>query len=258
MHGLGLLDAISEASILQYSDPLDMNKDGISGRPNYVFSHALKREEIGRFGWKANEPTLEDQDAGAFNGDMGLTTNLFPNENCGTDQTVCADLANGGKPEVEDKQMKLMVHYSKFVAVPARRNTEMPNVIKGRELFFEANCHSCHRPTMTTRDDASHKLLSGQKIWPYTDLLLHDMGEELADNRPDGLANGSEWRTPPLWGIGLTGAVNGHEFYMHDGRARSLEEAILWHGGEAEASRESFKSMGAEKRAALLEFLNSL
>ncbi|RZI55067.1 MAG: c-type cytochrome, partial [Pseudomonas sp.] len=258
MHGMGLLDSISEATILENSDPLDMNKDGISGRPNYVFSHSLQRDEIGRFGWKANEPTLHDQDAAAFNGDMGLTTTLFPGENCGTDQSVCKDLPNGGEPEVTDKQLNLMVHYSKFVAVPARRNSELPDVIKGRELFIEANCQSCHRPTMTTRDDASHKLLSGQKIWPYTDLLIHDMGDELADNRPDGLANGSEWRTSPLWGIGLTAAVNGHEFYMHDGRARTLEEAILWHGGEAEASRETFKGMTAENRAALLEFLKSL
>lgn len=258
MHGLGLLDAVSAESILEYADPDDTDQDGISGRPNYVYSRSLKRDEIGRFGWKANQPTLEDQDAGAFNGDMGLTSTLFPDENCTAMQSVCSDLPNGGTPEVEDKQMALVLHYSKFLAVPARRNTDVPEVVQGRELFFEANCQSCHRPTMTTRWDASHKLLSGQTIWPYTDLLLHDMGPELADNRPDGLANGREWRTAPLWGVGLAPVINGHDFYLHDGRARSLEEAILWHGGEAEASREHFKGMTAEQRAALLQFLKSL
>lgn len=257
-HGLGLLDVVEPATILEYVDENDANGDGISGRANYVYSHSQKIEMLGRFGWKAGQPTLRDQDAAAFNGDMGLTSAEFPDQNCSELQTVCKDLPNGGEPEVVEKQMALMVHYSRFLAVPARRDVDDPDVIKGRELFMAANCQSCHRPSMTTSANADHKLLQNQKIWPYTDLLLHDMGEGLADHRPDGLANGFEWRTPPLWGIGLTKAVNGHEFYLHDGRARTLEEAILWHGGEAEKSREAYKGLSEENRRTFVRFLESL
>ncbi|HYX35385.1 MAG TPA: di-heme oxidoredictase family protein [Oligoflexus sp.] len=258
VHGLGLLEAVSPETILESADMDDHNQDGISGTPNYVFSQATQQTEIGRFGWKANQATLHDQDAGAFNGDMGLTTSLAPLENCSSLQTVWTDVPNGGHPEVEDKQFNLVVHYSRFIAVPARRDTDRPEVQAGRKLFFEAGCAACHRPTMTTRTDAAHRLLAQQKIWPYTDLLLHDMGPDLADHRPDGLANGREWRTPPLWGIGLTQEVNNRPFYLHDGRARTLEEAILWHGGEADGSREAYRTMPAEQRAQLLRFLKSL
>ncbi len=258
MQGLGLLEAVPEDVILEWADPDDANHDGISGRANYVASVANGKDMIGRFGWKANQPTLRDQDAGAFNGDMGLTTTLHPDENCTELETVCKDLPNGGEPEVSDKQFELVVLYSKFIAVPARRNTDQPAVVKGRELFMAAHCDSCHRPTMTTAADAGHALLSNQKIWPYTDLLLHDMGEELADHRPDGLATGTEWRTAPLWGIGLMPEINGSDFYLHDGRARGLEEAILWHGGEGEASREAYKNLSSDDRKALLSFLKSL
>lgn len=258
VHGLGLLDAVTPETLLEWADADDSNGDGISGRPNYVYSFASKKIEIGRFGWKANQASLIDQDTAAFNGDMGLTTSLHPDQNCSSLQTVCADLPNGGTPEVEDKQINLVVHYSRFLAVPGRRDTDLPEVQDGRKLFFAANCQACHRPSMTTGADAPHVLLANQLIWPYSDLLLHDMGPELADHRPDGLASGTEWRTPPLWGVGLAAEVNNHPFYLHDGRARTLEEAVLWHGGEATASREFYKNLPAEERARLLRFLKSL
>lgn len=258
VHGLGLLEAVSPATILEYEDAEDGNGDGISGRANEVFSALTGRMELGRFGWKANQPGLLEQDAAALNGDMGLTTRLFPKENCTGAQNICTELPDGGVPEVEDKQLNLMVHYSRFLAVPGRRDSKDPEVQAGRTLFFESGCASCHRPSLQTRPDALHPLLSSQMIWPYTDLLLHDMGLELADHRPDGLANGSEWRTPPLWGIGLTQEVNNRVFFLHDGRARSLEEAILWHGGEAESSQTRYRGLPATQRAQLLRFLQSL
>ena len=238
--------------------PEDKNGDGISGKANYIFSESKGFQSIGRFGWKANEPTLHDQVAAAFLGDMGLASSLFPKENCSEFQTVCEEHINGGTPEVEDKQMDLVVHYSQLIAVPARRNTEDSNVRKGRELFMDMGCASCHRPSMKTSSTAWHTLLQDQVIWPYTDLLLHDMGEGLADNRPDGLANGQEWRTAPLWGIGLNAAVNKNEFYLHDGRARSFEEAILWHGGEAQVVRDRYSNASKEEREQIQAFLKSL
>lgn len=258
VHGLGLLEAVSAATILEYQDTEDHNQDGISGRANEVFSPVTGKMEIGRFGWKANQPGLIEQDAGALNGDMGLTTRVFPRENCSDRQTICRELPHGGEPEVEDKQLNLLVHYSRFLAVPGRRHADDPDTRAGRVLFFQSGCASCHRPSLTTAPDAVHPLLANQVIWPYTDLLLHDMGEDLADHRPDGKADGSEWRTSPLWGIGLTQEVNNRVFFLHDGRARTLEEAILWHGGEASASRQQYSALPAAQRAQLLRFLQSL
>jgi len=258
VHGLGLLDSLAPETLLEYADPDDSNQDGISGRPNYVPSRVSGKLEIGRFGWKSNQPSLLEQVAGAFNGDMGLSTSIFAAQNCSPLQTVCDDLVNGGDPEVADKQLNLVMHYSRFLAVPGRRDISLPDVKAGREIFFEIGCASCHRPSMRTRSDAFHPLLADQLIWPYTDLLLHDMGPELADHRPDGQASGMEWRTPPLWGIGLNKEVNNREFFLHDGRARTFEEAILWHGGEAAASRQHYSRLTANQRAQLLRFLKSL
>jgi CxxC motif-containing protein (DUF1111 family) len=154
--------------------------------------------------------------------------------------------------------MDLVVFYSRHLAVPARRDAGAPEVLAGKRLFYEAGCTACHTPKHGTARDTADPALRGQLIWPYTDLLLHDMGEGLADHRPEGVADGREWRTPPLWGIGLTGTVNGHTYFLHDGRARNLTEAILWHGGEAQASRERFRLMPPRDRAALLAFLASL
>lgn len=258
MIGLGLLEALSPDHILENADESDANGDGISGRANFVDDVKTGQKALGRFGWKANQPNLNQQNAGAFLGDMGLSTSLFPHENCTTSQSQCLNQPNGGVPEISDKQLALVELYSRFLAVPARRDTANPDVVRGRELFFEMGCTACHRPTMTTRPDAAHALLASQKIWPYTDLLLHDMGEELADHRPDGEATGNEWRTSPLWGIGLTATINGRMFFLHDGRARTIEEAILWHGGEALASKNHFSALPKEDREKLLKFVNSL
>ena len=152
----------------------------------------------------------------------------------------------------------LVTFHAQNLAVPARRGADKPEVPSGKKVFYEPGCISCHTPKFVTRRDAPNKAQSFQLIWPYSDFLLHDMGEGLADGQAVGDATGSEWRTPPLWGIGLTRRVNGHTFFLHDGRARSLAEAILWHGGEAQAARDRFAAADAADRAALVKFLESL
>lgn len=256
--GLGLLEAISETTLLALADPTDRDGDGISGRPNYVWDYYNNQQTIGRFGWKANQPHLLQQTAAAFNGDIGITTSLFPLQNCVTGQVDCLNAIDGGMPEISDDDLLKVVLYMQTIAVPAQRNPDDPQVQQGYQLFLDADCNSCHIETLETGIHPSVPALSHQTIYPYTDLLLHDMGEGLADGAPDYEATGQEWRTPPLWGIGLFETVNGHTNYLHDGRARNLMEAILWHGGEAEASRDTFINMTAEERDALLAFLRSL
>lgn len=265
MIGLGLIEAIPEESIRALADPDDSDRDGISGRASEVWSHEQGRVMLGRFGWKAGNPSIRQQSADAFSGDMGLSTSLFPGSSgdCTEHQAQCLAAPNGNAPnaddpEVGDQLLDLVTFYAKNLAVPMRRNAAHPDVLRGKGLFRNAGCSTCHRPSFTTGVVADQAHLSNQLIWPYTDLLLHDMGEGLADNRPEGVASGSEWRTAPLWGIGLTETVNGHTYFLHDGRARSVEEAILWHGGEAEAAREAFASMPKEDRDALVAFVNSL
>jgi CxxC motif-containing protein (DUF1111 family) len=257
VYGLGLLEAVPDEALLALADPEDADGDGISGRVNHVWDHALAREAIGRFGWKASEPTVAQQIAGALLGDMGLTTALFPTHSCTEAETACRDAPDGGAPEVTDEVMGFLVFYGRTLAVPARRDVGDPEVLRGRALFHAAGCASCHRPVLET---GAHEVaaLADQRIRPFTDLLLHDMGDGLADGRPDFEASGTEWRTPPLWGIGLLETVNRHQLLLHDGRARGLAEAILWHGGEAEAARESFRSMSRDERDALIRFLESL
>lgn len=257
VHGMGLLDAIPEETILKRADPDDTDGDGISGRPNYVWDVINDKKSLGRYGWKANVATLDEQDAGAALGDMGITTSLFPDENCPPAQKECAAAPKGDTVDMSDKQLEKMTFYVSTLAVPARRDLENPAVIAGARLFERAKCTTCHTPKTKT---GSYKIeaLANQEIQPFTDLLLHDMGDALADNRPDGEATGNEWRTPPLWGIGLVKTVNKHTNFLHDGRARNLEEAILWHGGEAEKSKQVFKAMKKEEREALITFLNSL
>jgi CxxC motif-containing protein (DUF1111 family) len=214
---------------------------------------------VGRFGWKANQPSLRQQDAGAFRGDMGITSDLFPEEECTAAQEACLAAPSGGAPEVDAQKLDAVTFYSRMLAVPARRDVDGTEVLRGRRLFRnELECAKCHVPRLETGTVENAPELSKQVIFPYTDLLLHDMGPELADHRPDFEASGMEWRTPPLWGIGLVETVNRHTRFLHDGRARSLEEAILWHGGEAERSRERFRTLSATDRAALLRFLESL
>ncbi len=256
--GMGLLEAIPAERILALADPDDRDGDGISGRPNMVWDARAQAYALGRFGWKANQPSVEQQSAGAFLGDIGITSSLFPVENCPAAQEVCNQAPHGGAPEIPDDRLAKVVFYIQTLAVPAMRNVDDPTVRQGARLFEDVGCASCHTPRHVTAPDFSVRPLQDQVIFPYTDLLLHDMGEELADNRPDGQATGREWRTPPLWGIGLVQAVNGHTRFLHDGRARNLEEAILWHGGEAAAAREVFKSLSLSQRQALLRFLRSL
>lgn len=253
--GLGLLEAISEADIFANADENDANGDGISGRPNFVWDYTENKSALGRFGWKAGQPTVFQQTAAAYNGDMGVTSPLFSFENC-AGQAQC-DTANDD-PEIDQETLLSTTFYTQSLAVPAFRDLDDPQVQRGQKLFADMKCANCHIPSFVTGQHPEYGFLSGQTIWPYTDLLLHDMGEGLADNRPDHRATGREWRTPPLWGIGLTQTVSGHTNFLHDGRARNLTEAILWHGGEAEAAKAQFQKSSSADRAALLRFLNAL
>ncbi|WP_456295791.1 di-heme oxidoreductase family protein [Vibrio sp. AK197] len=258
MIGLGLLESIPNQTLLKWQDPDDIDGDGISGRVNRVWDIEKQATVIGRFGWKAGQPSLMQQNAAALNGDIGLTSRLFPSENCMPVQTVCQQMPNGGVPEVSDKILKFVEFYSQHLGVPARRNSNQPLVQQGQKLFSTAGCDGCHKPSVQTgiRDDLPS--LSQQTISPYSDLLLHDMGDGLADHRSEFLASGREWRTPPLWGLGYTNEVNGHSYFLHDGRARNLMEAIVWHGGEAREAQQAVLHFNAQQREALIAFLNSL
>ncbi len=258
MIGLGLLEAVPAEALLGLADPDDTDGDGISGRPNRVWDKVWRQTVLGRFGWKANQPNVAQQVAGAFLGDIGITSPLFPDENCPPAALECREALNGGTPELSNKLFGHVVFYSRTLAVPARRDLQQSDVRRGRQLFNEAQCGACHTPTLRTGEVPGLPDLSRQVIHPYTDLLLHDMGAPLADGRPDFEATGSEWRTPPLWGIGLVETVNRHTYFLHDGRARNLAEAILWHGGEADASKAYFRRLPRADREALLQFLRSL
>ncbi|WP_348680742.1 MULTISPECIES: di-heme oxidoredictase family protein [unclassified Limnobacter] len=263
--GLGLLEAIEDKEILNNSAQQAALPGPIKGVPNRVWDAYAQKEMLGRFGWKANVATLAHQTGGAFLGDIGITSSVFPSENCTSAQKDCLQAPNGsenGAPELGDKLFNEIVFYQAVLAPPARRNVNDAQVLKGQKLFEQAQCAVCHRPSYTTGKvpfpALSSKALEGQEIWPYTDLLLHDMGEGLADNRPDFKANGRQWKTPPLWGIGLIPDVNNHMRLLHDGRADGVEEAILWHGGEAEPSKNRFMNFSAQDRAALIRFVESL
>jgi CxxC motif-containing protein (DUF1111 family) len=262
MIGLGLLEAIPEAAILANADPDDTNADGIRGRANQVWDDSQQKTVLGRFGWKAGQPTLDQQNAHAFSGDMGLTTRLKPMDDCTPTQTDCRQAANGngvdGELEVSDNMQRLVLFYSRNLGVPARREVNNATVLAGKNLFYLAGCQQCHTPRFTTSANAAEPELANQVIRPYSDLLLHDMGEGLADQRSEFQASGRDWRTPPLWGIGLSEQVSGHSQFLHDGRARNLLEAVLWHGGEAQAAQQRVLTFDAHQRQALLAFLNSL
>jgi CxxC motif-containing protein (DUF1111 family) len=255
--GLGLLEAVPEATLNALADPDDRDHDGISGRPNVVWDHVAERTAIGRFGWKAEQPTVLQQAAAAFLGDIGITTPLFPLENRTERERPGGHQSTGGEPEVSDKIFQAVALYARSLAVPAARAPGDPQVVRGRELFAMARCGACHRSEMVT-GEAEQPEFVDQVIHPFTDLLLHDMGEGLADGRPTFAASGREWRTPPLWGLGLISKVNRHSYLLHDGRARNIAEAILWHGGEADRSRQRFVTMSNDERLALLAFLDSL
>ena len=325
--GMGLLDAIPESDLLTYADPQDADGDGISGRPNRAWDIITESTQLGRFGHKATKPTLLHQLAAAYLGDIGITSSLFPVEDCTDLQPACQARAEqemhvGAVVDLDDLILALVEFYVRQLAVPRRRgwnaDTQQwdPQIWRGRQLFFEAGCVDCHVPRhitgeaagsslgqiAVTLDELSHPAetlasLSEQVIWPYTDLLLHDMGgtctvtrevvtpeeddgricddeeldtescwwvldcDGLADGRPDFEASGSEWRTAPLWGLGLVKTVNPKAGFLHDGRAETIEEAILWHGHEDSESRvawEFFVGLSSSQREDLLAFLESL
>lgn len=264
MIGLGLLEAIHESDIVRNADPDDQDGDGISGKYQ-IIGDGNGNQILGRFGWKAEMPNIREQSAGAFAGDIGISSPDKPHNHgdCTDAQAACLAMPHGeqvrlGIGEAPEEVLSLVTFYSQNLAVPARRNTEDANVLVGKKHFYDLGCASCHLPKYVTSRDAENKEHQFQLIWPYTDMLLHDMGEGLADGQQVGLANGQEWRTPPLWGIGLTKTVSDHTFFLHDGRARNLTEAIIWHGGEAQTARNDFMELDKSERDNLIKFLESL
>jgi len=256
--GLGLLEAVSAATIEALAAE-EKSKGQVHGRPNRVFDIAAKGVRLGRFGWKAGAPGLEQQVANAFNRDIGITNPLYPENDCTQIERACraAAAATPRHPKIGEDFLAAVTFFVARLAPPAPRRPEEPEVKRGEALFAAAGCSACHRPALETGDDPD-PALAHRVIHPYTDLLLHDMGAGLADKRPEYEAGGGSWRTAPLWGLGLTKTVSDHEFLLHDGRARGPAEAILWHGGEAAAAREAFRRMSRGERAALVAFLEQL
>ncbi len=282
IHGMGLLELIKQSDLTALADEHDANQDGISGRLNWVWDAETQSMAYGRFGLKANKASLAHTVAGAFTNDVGITNRLVPEQPCSQFQTACLKGPHGnddngvdikGQPqaqvELPDHLLTLVIDFNRNLAPVASRMKE--NTLKsknnsdsedehlhGRELFYKVGCHSCHNPSFVTGQSNAFPHLSQQTIWPYTDLLLHDMGPELSDNRPDFLATGAEWRTPPLWGVGLRTEVNGSTALLHDGRAKTIEEAILWHGGEASQVKNAFINLSKTERTQLINFVNTL
>lgn len=249
--GIGFLEALAQSDLVANEDPNDLDGDGISGRANWITSATTGGRTMGRFGWKAGQPSLREQNAAAFVGDMGITSAIFATGPCKPSQTACLDASFDDGIELDESDLEHVTRFTQLLAPPQVERSQ------GEELFDALKCSSCHVPTYVTGE---HEIsaLSSQRISPYTDLLLHDMGPELADNRGEGLADGQEWRTPPLWGIGRVRQINGHLDLMHDGRARGVAEAILWHGGEAAASADAFRELSASDRARLITFVESI
>lgn len=273
IYGLGLLDAISVDDLLVQEDSKDINQDGISAKYNRVpimpTNHNTAEFHgsvatglgIGRFGHKAKQPSLHQQIAAAFRDDIGITSTTFISESCTSAQPNCqaaAIIGNHQAEEIPDKLLDLVTQFNQLIAVPPARNLHTEEAQKGRKLFYKLGCESCHTASYTTDPSYPHKSLANQKIWPYTDLALHDMGEGLADGVNEYDANGHEWRTPPLWGIGARKNMRSENLYLHDGRAKTVAEAILWHGGEAQASQQSFIQLDQAQRNALLAFLDAI
>jgi CxxC motif-containing protein (DUF1111 family) len=256
--GMGLLEAIPVDDVVAQAVAERADPDGVRGQPNWVRDVQTGRVALGRLGLKANQPGVRQQVETALYEDMGITSEAFPVQNCSAAEQACRLAPGGGQPEATRQQIDALVAYVDGLAVPARVHADAPAVRTGERLFARLGCAECHRPTWHTGRFPAFTALSDQEIHPYTDLLLHDMGPGLADGRPDGRANGRQWRTAPLWGLGLAGVVAGDARYLHDGRARSLPEAILWHGGEAAAARERYRRLDADERAELAAFLESL
>jgi CxxC motif-containing protein (DUF1111 family) len=264
--GLGLLEAIPAEAVLAGADPDDRDGDGVRGRANRVWDRGRAEWALGRFGWKAAQPTVEQQSAGAARHDMGLTNPLYDTAGCAPgdaecfagDPTAATDPSRAASAEIGLTPMYELTLYTRTLAVPAHRDVDDPDVVAGSAVFDEVGCASCHTRTFTTGPDAL-TAVAGQTIHPYTDLLLHDLGPELADGRSEHEAGPADFRTAPLWGLGLRRTVSGEGAgYLHDGRARTPLEAILWHGGEAGGARDRFAALPADQRADLLRFLESL
>ena len=251
---MGLLEAIMESDIEALADPDDADGDGISGRMRLVTDVETSELRVGRFGWKGSQPSVRLQVAAALNGDMGVMSSVMPDPDCGSAQSNCG---NSGV-EIADTELEQLDAYVSLLGVSARRGIADPVNLTGEALFDAVGCADCHVPTFQTSPYHPHAELRDQTIHPYTDLLLHDMGPGLASTLTEGNASPSEWRTPPLWSIGLTNGVTGGEAYLHDGRARSIEEAILWHGGEGDASRAAYESLSPADQNALVAFVKSL
>ena len=258
IYGMGLLDAISEQDLLNLEDIVDQDGDGISAKYNRVDDVETGKIAIGRFGLKAKQPNLKQQVAAAFRDDIGITNALFPEQNCSESQDHCRQLEQATGLEINDKLLDLVMDFSRYIGVPPARNIHQPAATKGRQWFHQVGCAGCHTPSFTTDKNYPIEALANVTIWPYTDLALHDMGDDLADGVKEYSATGQEWRTPPLWGIGLQAQFLKNPRYLHDGRARTIEEAILWHGGEAQLSKMSYTELTKEERDALLFFVESL
>jgi CxxC motif-containing protein (DUF1111 family) len=272
VYGLGLIDAIAQTDLLSQEDILDKDGDGISAKYNRVISlqggNLLRQsaipknnKAIGRFGAKAKHPSLQQQVAAAFRDDIGITNSFYPQESCSPAQTDCAIAsALGGQEglEIPDKLLTLVNQFTQFMAVPPARNLDIENVQQGRTLFHKAQCAACHTPNYTTAADYPVTQLAGQTIYPYSNFALHNMGPGLADGVYEFEATGNEWRTPPLWGLGLQKQYKKNAVFLHDGRARTISEAILWHGGEAAKSQQFFINMSVADRSALLAFLKAI
>lgn len=260
LHGTGLLEQIAEADLLHNIEQ-QQKRANLSGRINQVWNPETQKAALGRMGWKANKPSVKVQSAAAFQGDVGISNPLFPKQPCEAGQKNCLHQINGNDHdgfEISGDLLDKVAYFVQHIGVPESRNSGDAEVVAGKKLFAEAGCVNCHRPSYITKKNSQFPRLSEQEIWPYTDLLLHDMGEALADHRPDFLATGREWRTPPLWGVGISQAVNGSGLLLHDGRARSVEEAILWHGGEAAASKDKFIHFSKSERESVIKFVESL
>jgi CxxC motif-containing protein (DUF1111 family) len=267
--GIGLLELIPEAAIRANQQAQAAQAGPIKGQINWVWDAPTQRMVLGRFGWKANTGSIAHQSAGAFRGDMGITSVWAPEEACTSAQKDCLSAPRGGHGdahEIDQTTLEDVVFYQATLAPVARRGVDDPQVKHGQRLFHQAQCAVCHHPNYTTAaapwaeqfPRLTSPALVGQAIWPYTDGLLHDMGPALADGRPDFAASGRQWKTPPLWGVGLISAVNGHQRLLHDGRARGVLEAVLWHGGEAEAAKQQVLKMNHTEREALVHFVESL
>ena len=250
LNGVGLIELILDNDILKNVDENDSNRDGISGKANYVYSNITKKEELGKYTWKAGVYSLKEQIASAAHNDMGLTTSIFPYENCTSVQKECNNAPKArNKIDLPDERLDAITFYLKNLKAYSPKITN--EYKEGLEIFEQISCAKCHISSFETK--------KGFKVYPYSDFLLHDMGEELSDGKVEFMALAQEWRTAPLWGLALHEKINKEKpRLLHDGRARSFQEAILWHGGEALNSKENYMNLPKEKREKLLKFLEEL